>query len=71
MYLFLWIQKKVKYIRTPDTTFSLTDNYSDLTGLLPELAAGVALYAAGNVLLINMNAIGKPIRYYIATMVAG
>ena len=38
------------FIDTEDV--SLTDNYSDLTGLLPELAAGVmTLYAAGNVLL--------------------
>ena len=56
---------------TPDTTFSLTDNYSDLTGLLPELAAGVTLYAAGNVLLTKMNAIGKPTDTNLATMVAG
>jgi hypothetical protein len=45
---------------TPHTTFDLDDNYSDLTGLLPELASGVTLYAAGMVLLTKMNAIGKP-----------
>jgi len=45
---------------TPDTTFSLTDNYSSLTGLLPELASGVTLYAAANVLLTKMNAMDKP-----------
>lgn len=45
---------------TPDTTFALTDNYSSLTGLLPELASGVTLYAAANVLLTKMNAMDKP-----------
>lgn len=45
---------------TPDTTFALTDNYSTLTGLLPELYSGVTLYAAANVLLTKMNAIDKP-----------
>tara|TARA_R100001460_G_scaffold41064_5_gene76505 strand:+ start:654 stop:1466 length:813 start_codon:yes stop_codon:yes gene_type:complete len=45
---------------TPDTTFTLTDDYSDLTGLLPELSLGVTLYAASMVLLTKMNAIGKP-----------
>ena len=45
---------------TPDTTFSLTDNYSSLTGLLPELYSGVTLYTASMVLLTKMNAIGKP-----------
>ena len=56
---------------TPDTTFVLTDNYTDLTGLLPELASGVTLYAAGMVLLTKMNAIGKPTDTNLTTMVAG
>ena len=56
---------------TPDTTFSLTDNYSSLTGLLPELASGVTLYAAANVLLTKMNAIGKPTNTNLATIEAG
>jgi hypothetical protein len=56
---------------TPDTTFALTDNYSSLTGLLPELASGVTLYAAANVLLTKMNAIGKPTDTNLTTIVAG
>jgi hypothetical protein len=49
---------------TPDTTFTLSqfenNDYSVVAGLLPELASGVTLYAAGMVLLTKMNAIGKP-----------
>jgi hypothetical protein len=56
---------------TPYTTFVLTDNYSSLTGLLPELASGVTLYAAANVLLTKMNAIGKPTDTNLTTIVAG
>jgi hypothetical protein len=56
---------------TPDTTFALTDNYSTLTGLLPELYSGVTLYAAANVLLTKMNAIGKPTDSNLTTVTAG
>ncbi len=55
---------------TPDTTFALTDNYSTLTGLLPELYSGVTLYAAANVLLTKMNAIGKPTDLNLTTITA-
>jgi hypothetical protein len=39
--------------------------------LLPELRNGVTLYAASNILLKKMNAIGKPTDTNLATMVAG
>ena len=45
---------------TPDTTFTLNNEYTALSGLLPELYSGVTLYAASMVLLTKMNAIGKP-----------
>jgi len=56
---------------TPDTTFTLDNEYTALTGLLPELSVGVTLYSATMVLLTKMNAIGKPTDTNLTTMVQG
>ena len=60
---------------TPDTTFTLSqfqnNDYSVVSGLLPELYSGVTLYAAANVLLTKMNAIGKPTDSNLTTVTAG
>ena len=55
---------------TPDTTFTLDNEYTALSGLLPELYVGVTLYAAGMVLLTKMNAIGKPTDTNLTTIAA-
>jgi hypothetical protein len=60
---------------TPDLVAdvsALSSNYSTASSkLLPELRNGVTLYAASNILLKKMNAIGKPTDTNLATMVAG
>lgn len=55
---------------TPDTIFTLNDEYTASSGLLPELYIGVTLYAAGMVLLTKMNAIGKPTDTNLTTIAA-
>jgi len=44
----------------PDVTFAITDVYSSLSKFPVELGPGVTFYAASNVLLNKMNAMGKP-----------
>ena len=60
---------------TPDTTFTLSqflnNDYSIVSGLLPELTRGVTLFAAANVLITKMNAIGKPTNSNLTTVTAG
>jgi len=57
---------------TPDLVADITNNYNtESVKLLPELRNGVTLYAASNILLKKMNAIGKPTDTNLATIEAG
>jgi|TARA_R110000796_G_scaffold243971_1_gene366814 hypothetical protein len=56
----------------PDVTFAITDAYSSLSKFPVELGPGVTFYAASNVLLNKMNAMGKPTgTTNLTTMIAG